>query len=1142
MRYNGLRKWFRKARKQSRTVTCGLVVCMALLAPLSVSAADVTVDLGPEINAGGTAGGNQYQSDLRVNPLDLKNYCITTKNSTDETKTVLLHTADGGASWSSVPMTNTGDPDVVYDLSGNAHWMFIDKANSKRLGYRKSTDGGKTWGTKVVMDSALDHPHIACDMNPSSPYKGSIYIAGRNFSGEKVTIYRSRDAGLTWSKTVLSPGTQLGLGFVFNLVILSDGTLIVPMRTKNNILAVDGYYAGNEVDLYCLRSTDGGVNFDQPILVSPKDSPAKSGPGGFYGMSAGVGKYNGKDRLYISFVKNFPSPKPCGLMLTNSDDGGKTWSTPRQIVGPTASDWGAGSCSVMVNRDGVIGIQFYSIYKGDSKFDVFFTASADGGQNFTTPVRITSGPMIEPAPQPRYFGQDQVYGDTDKDGKFHVVWTDARNNATQYTIYTRVITVNGTLEPVNSAPVIESIYADPSSVTLPEKTTLGVIASDADMDKLSVNWSKTAGPGSVSFTSPGSDVTSVSFSVPGEYVFKATVSDGEISISDEVIVTVNAAPVPANGLGITREVWFDITGTSVTNLTNSSRYPMQPDLREIRSSFEAPTKIGDYYGTRMHGYLLAPVTGDYTLWIAGDDNCELWLSTDESTSQAKKIAYIAGWTSSREWTKYSSQRSAAIRLVAGQRYYIMALQKEHSGGDCLAVAWQGPGLNQQVIDGSYLFPYNETVSDLSVELNGVLSSHDVEVYAGSQNTVGTALVEDNGSTLHITGNLWRKVNLGSVTVTKNTVLEFDFASSAQGEIHGIGFDNDDGVSSDLTFQVYGTQGWGITKFRDYVALSVKHYVIPVGQYYTGTFSHLMFVNDHDVTSPTGDSVFSNIRIYEQAVASPIGETGTVKAAQASSTEWHKVTFRNSYTNPVVVMGPPSYEGSDPSSIRVRNVTTTSFEWQLDEYDYLDGKHGEETVGYMVVEAGSYRLADGSLLQAGKAQVTAQFTGITFPVAFASTPVSLTQTITVNDGSAVVTRQTQDGPTGFQVCLQNQESRASTPHSTETVAWISFSAGATDFGGLKTSVSPLTTEIDHEWAAVRFSESFSVAPVVLSSMQSTLGGDTSALRMKSFATGSVSIMIEEETSKDTEVWHKKETIGLVAVEAGDIAGSEVNVIK
>ena len=55
--------------------------------------------------------------------------------------------------------------------------------------------------------------------------------------------------------------------------------------------------------------------------------------------------------------------------------------------------------------------------------------------------------------------------------------------------------------------------------------------------------------------------------------------------------------------------------------------------------------------------------------------------------------------------KYSTQQSVTINLVAGQKYYIEVLHKEAGGGDNIAVAWQGPGITQQVIAGTYLSPF-----------------------------------------------------------------------------------------------------------------------------------------------------------------------------------------------------------------------------------------------------------------------------------------------------------------------------------------------------------------------------------------------------------------------------------------------------
>ncbi|MGH1378717.1 MAG: Ig-like domain-containing protein [Alphaproteobacteria bacterium] len=126
-------------------------------------------------------------------------------------------------------------------------------------------------------------------------------------------------------------------------------------------------------------------------------------------------------------------------------------------------------------------------------------------------------------------------------------------------------------------------------------------------------------------------------------------------------------------------------------------------------------------------------------------------------------------------------------------------------------------------------------------------------------------VEDDGATLHLSNNIWKAINF-SYDVTANTVLEFDFMSNNEGEIHGIGFDNNDTRTSNYTFEVFGTQNWGIgesnTQNYDGNEGQWVHYTIDVGAFYSGTFSHLFFTNDDDANN-NSESFFRNVRIYEQ---------------------------------------------------------------------------------------------------------------------------------------------------------------------------------------------------------------------------------------------------------------------------------------
>ncbi len=154
-------------------------------------------------------------------------------------------------------------------------------------------------------------------------------------------------------------------------------------------------------------------------------------------------------------------------------------------------------------------------------------------------------------------------------------------------------------------------------------------------------------------------------------------------------------------------------------------FPDSPFTVGQLTSLEGPTNWTDEYGARIRGYLHPLTTGDYTFWIAGDDNCELWLSTDGTPDNAALIAEVTSWTDSREWDKYSSQESAAISLAAGQKYYIEVLHKENTGGDNIAVAWSGPGISQEVISGTYLSPwltglYGDVTGNGTVDINDAM--------------------------------------------------------------------------------------------------------------------------------------------------------------------------------------------------------------------------------------------------------------------------------------------------------------------------------------------------------------------------------------------------------------------------------------
>lgn len=167
----------------------------------------------------------------------------------------------------------------------------------------------------------------------------------------------------------------------------------------------------------------------------------------------------------------------------------------------------------------------------------------------------------------------------------------------------------------------------------------------------------------------------------------------------------------AQGGGLLQELYFDIPGSAVSDLLDHPKYPGSPDQTNVLQVFEGPTDAFDNYGQRLRGFLVPPLTGNYTFWIASDDNSVLYLSDDTDPLNKVDIATVPGWTNPREWDRYPSQESGLVYLESGQVYYVEALMKEGGGGDNLAVRWRLPNATiEEPIPESRLLPYGTAFS------------------------------------------------------------------------------------------------------------------------------------------------------------------------------------------------------------------------------------------------------------------------------------------------------------------------------------------------------------------------------------------------------------------------------------------------
>jgi RTX calcium-binding nonapeptide repeat (4 copies) len=191
------------------------------------------------------------------------------------------YSRDGGRSWTDggvlEPARGThlfGDPVLAAGPDGSFYYATLVREQNLQVGVARSTDGGQSWSTPVVVspqrdpNAPVDHdkPWLAVDTT-SLRYRGSVYIAWTELTSFDV-----------WS------------------VLLS-------------------------------RSTDGGKTFSAPVELSgPPVEGAPTHYNGGLGTQVAVGP---QGEVYVAWVGNGAAPY---VWITRSLDGGVTFSPPRPVA------------------------------------------------------------------------------------------------------------------------------------------------------------------------------------------------------------------------------------------------------------------------------------------------------------------------------------------------------------------------------------------------------------------------------------------------------------------------------------------------------------------------------------------------------------------------------------------------------------------------------------------------------------------------------------------------------------------------------------------------------------------------------------------------------------------------------------------
>jgi hypothetical protein len=319
------------------------------------------------------------ESWLAMNPRDPLNLIAASMVLGEHDWVAAYASRDGGKTWiratrgaAAGKYFDGQDPAVAFDADGNAYLSTAADA----FGVWKSTDGGRTWGEPaVVPGAAYDRTFVACDRSPHGGFRGRLYAVGKM----PITVFGrpGRDV------IAFSISRDGGASFAFPRFLLP-----APDKDLLNIVS----------DLQV--TPDGRVILALEIVdVQPLNKPLLSG------------RYS----------------------IVTSDDGGRTFSEPRQVAvfhkyghaREAQSVKGLGAAQLALDtspgpRHGTL----YAVWldAGDGSYQVMTAASSDGGGSWSKPVRVNDNEGASNQSNPAIA--------VDGEGVVGVSWNDRRADPT----------------------------------------------------------------------------------------------------------------------------------------------------------------------------------------------------------------------------------------------------------------------------------------------------------------------------------------------------------------------------------------------------------------------------------------------------------------------------------------------------------------------------------------------------------------------------------------------------------------------------------------------------------------------------------------------------------------------------------------
>src|SRR5690349_17655686 len=289
----------------------------------------------------------------------------------------------------------------------NGSYVYEDWMGCSKIGFARSTDGGKTFEPATTVTGSIGSnlnawdPAVAVDPTDGTVYAGYMVTHGSQWYPR---IAASFDHGLTFTQVAdLAPPDAKNWGDRNFIAVGPDHTVYVtwdygPDRsTVTYLCAANGScgFATGQLNVVMQRSTDHGATFGAMTHVSP-GFPASGGDSGPM-----VVEPSGRiDVLYQGYHITSTTTyamNPGFSYFTASTDGGLTWSTPVQL-GPNAGTmsldewWIDGD----IGRDA--GGNLYATWdvQNANTDEGWLSFSTDGGKHWSAPLQAPSDQLQVP--------------------------------------------------------------------------------------------------------------------------------------------------------------------------------------------------------------------------------------------------------------------------------------------------------------------------------------------------------------------------------------------------------------------------------------------------------------------------------------------------------------------------------------------------------------------------------------------------------------------------------------------------------------------------------------------------------------------------------------------------------------------------